>query len=339
MALLFAGIIALRVGDEPPADAPAVSDRQSATDRRLAKQAESGRLAAGSRERGSGGGETARRQPPTDEEEPAAARRRNRAGADILPPRSDAQRDSKEALVGDRQAAPVDGPRAGRVVNNDGNFRAAADALPEGNDDPAAGGEDEPAAEGDDTTSEEAAHAPPTTPVADDSITYDSGDHRFSLDSPFQIPHAGEAGTVALWLQPEWITEDNEDADVIELGDGLIRAYKNVNVLRFEVLSDNPNNSASLSIAEWQPGEWHSISATWENQRVTFYVDGQPVGKTIEGTFSPSGNTPVTIGTMAPSGQPVAPATVSDVSVRNRALPADEIERLYNRSAVPKSAR
>jgi hypothetical protein len=222
--------------------------------------------------------------------------------------------------------------RVGEIKGDDANFHAAAERLAESAPEPPAS--DEGVA--DTESSEDVTHEPPATPMIDDSMTYNSGDYHFSLDSPFQIPNSDPAGTVALWLQPEWASENSEDAAVIELGDGLFRVYKNVNVLRFEVMSDSPEHSAGISIAEWQPGEWHSISATWADQQVTFYVDGQPVAAPIRGNFAIQGNTPVTIGALPVEDQTVAPGTVSDVSLRNRALPPDEIARLHERSAVTK---
>lgn len=269
--------------------------------------------------------------------EPRAQRRIDRPGTDPLPAGAERRRGSSEGAADNRRPSAIDGLRAGRGIDDDERLRDAAEALPERDDSrPANGEEDGESADEDSASAEEVAHEPPATPVVDDSMTYNSGDYRFSLDSPFQIQHSGDAGTVALWLQPEWSADNNEDADMIELGDGLFRVYKNVNVLRFEVMSDNPERSAGMSIAEWLPGEWHSISATWENQRVTFYVDGKPVGASIDGSFGQQGNTPLTIGALGAGAQPIAPGTVSDISVRNRALPASEIERLFNRSAVPK---
>lgn len=221
--------------------------------------------------------------------------------------------------------------RAGGIVGGDANFRDAAERLADGQrsapvvDD---------GADGDGEEADAVVHAPPATPVVDSSMTYNSGDYRFSLDSPFQIPHTGDAGTVALWVQPEWSPDNQDDAPIMELGDGNFQVYKNVNVLRFEVNSDSPEHSTSYSVAGWQAGEWHAISASWADGQVTFYVDGQPVGKPIPGTFKQDGETPVTIGAIPSPDQQVAPATVSDVSLRNRALSPSEIAKLYNRSAL-----
>ena len=331
VALLLFGFVALRFGGEES------GEEQSALEQRRSVRKRGGeRLDAEPGGQGAIEGRRApeRRSAAEGGAEPAAKKRIDRPASDPFPSAAERRRDSSERGRDSRRPPAMDGLSAGGGIDDDENFRAAADALPE-RDDARAGAD--ALADEDPDPAEDVAHEPPATPVVDDSMTYNSGDYRFSLDSPFQIQHSSDAGTVALWVQPEWSADNNEDAGMIELGDGLFRVYKNVNVLRFEVMSDNPERSAGLSIAEWQPGEWHSISATWESQRVTFYVDGQPVGAAIDGSFGQQGNTPLTIGTLGAGDQPVAPGTVSDVSVRNRALPASEIARLYNRSAVPRS--
>jgi hypothetical protein len=214
-------------------------------------------------------------------------------------------------------------------VDDDSSFRAAADRLSELEP-------SRPTTDDEDGAANVVAHEPPATPMVDDSMTYNSGDYRFSLDSPFQIPNTSVAGTVALWLQPEWSPDNEDDAALIELGEGLFRVYKNANVLRFDVRGDGSEQNASVSIADWQPGEWHSLSATWQNQEVTFYVDGQPVRPPIRGNFAVEGQVPLTIGAVYPPDKAVAPGTVSDVSLRSRALAPGEITGLFDRSAFTK---
>jgi hypothetical protein len=230
----------------------------------------------------------------------------------------------------ERGGAGIADRGAAGLADDDSGFRAAAERLAERSPAPATAEDDEAGIE------DLVAHEPPATPVVDDSMTYNSGDYRFSLDSPFQIPNTSEAGTVALWLQPEWSPDNMDDAALMELGQGLFRVYKSVDTLRFEVMADAPGQGASVSIAEWQPGEWHSLSATWQDQNVTFYIDGEPVGAPIQGNFAVQGQAPVTIGALPLSNQAVAPGTVSDVSLRTRALPPDEITRLFDRSAFRK---
>lgn len=313
------------VASRPPVagERPAGSERNSMSARSGERMPADRRPdALGASQKNPEGGDDQRR-PARDEK--GSGRRRN---AETI-----GSRDAGTGAAGAGADLGAGSRRAAGIVRDDRNFRAAAENLPdadarsERSDDHADDAVAEPA---DDLT-----HEPPETPVVDDAMSYNSGALRFSIDSPFSIPNTSDTGTVSMWMQPEWDAESTGDAAVMELGDGLFRVYRNVNVLRFEVMSDNPEFSTSLSTGEWQPGDWHSITATWDKQQVTFYVDGAPVGNPIQGSFAVEGSTPVTIGSMAPPEQ-ISPATLSDISLRGRALSAGEIARLYDRSAVPK---
>jgi hypothetical protein len=334
--VLLVGIL-LRSGNEPNDDevpsrheARAASARDTGVSGARSSDAEP---PSSQRRSGSSRGATSEPGMPAVEGEGRSAARRGgtgdtRSAADMIRSRN-ASRDTGGVDGGFGQSDR----RAGGLQKDDSNFRAAADNLPHGDSDQGRSGDHNDEAVED--SPEDVAQEPQSTPVVDDAMTYNSGALRFSIDSAFSIPNTNETGTVSLWVEPAWDADNKDDAAMIELGDGLFRVYKNVDVLRFEVMSDSPEHSTSLSIAEWRPGDAHSISATWGNQQVTFYVDGEPVGKPIPGSFAVQGDTPVTIGSVA-SPEETAPGTFSDVSVRGRPLSAQDISRLYNRSMAPK---
>jgi hypothetical protein len=309
-----------RVRSRPPSAKP---------DRRLAPR-------GGSFRRDGGAAQTGRANKSTN----ADGERRERRGADRRDAggrqRADGAAPAIGSRRGDAQRGVANAPRSGagpalgtgttaNLPGHEINLREAVERLADAE-------RTTPAPEESDDSADDLVHEPPATAVVDSSMTYTSGDYRFSIDSPFQIPSTGDAGTVALWLQPEWASGNQDDASLIELGDGQIHVYKNVNFLRFAVGSDAPEHSTGIPIDHWQPGEWHAVSATWANGEVSFYVDGQLVGQPIRGDLDLQGEAPVTIGSVYPPERPVAPATVSDISLRNRALSPREVAKFYNQS-------
>jgi hypothetical protein len=107
-------------------------------------------------------------------------------------------------------------------------------------------------------------------------LTYDSGpDTRFSTASQFEVPEAGnltdKGGTVSLWVQPEWTEGSQDDTDLVQLGENTLHIFNNVNFVRFEFIDNSGTaQGTGTSIGEWQGGDWHNITATWDGGTISF---------------------------------------------------------------------
>ncbi len=160
----------------------------------------------------------------------------------------------------------------------------------------------------------------------------------FPTDGQVAIPVAGRdhdaGGSVSLWVQPGWERGNKDDATLVQLGDQL-RLVKNVHVLSLETAgTEDPDTDGPASvdtpIAEWNPGEWHHVAATWSGDAVSLYVDGELVGRQLgRGHLDLPSETELLVGSDVARSHRVARGLIGRVDLRSRPLADDEVARDY----------
>lgn len=113
----------------------------------------------------------------------------------------------------------------------------------------------------------------------------------------------GDAGTITFDVKPNWAGSDPTDNALVtvktEHGFGnRLELVKNGRFLRF-IVADNLNmeHDISVPIDDWQPGEVHSITASWGEARTSLYINGRLVGSTTyQGQFEIAPGTPMYVG-------------------------------------------
>jgi hypothetical protein len=167
-------------------------------------------------------------------------------------------------------------------------------------------------------------------------VTFASGEQRqFATDTPVQLSDtpnlAGSSGTLSFWLQPTWQDGNQDDATLLELGDGRLRIVKNVDFIRFEWMDDaGANGGIGAPIAEWKAGEWHEITSTWNGTSFALYIDGRLVSEKSD--VSPVGlpsDATLVVGSNYPENRPVAPGVIQQVDVHRRPLTAGEVANQF----------
>ena len=166
-------------------------------------------------------------------------------------------------------------------------------------------------------------------------ITFDSGDTVYATDVPVEIPEIGKivsrAGTLSFLMQPAWAEGNQDDATLLEVGDGRLRVVKNVNFLRFEFTDDAGNpGGIGAPLTQWGQDEWHQVTATWNGALFALYMDGELVSQTVQsGGFQLPPDASLRIGSNYPLGRPVAPGMIGRVDVQGRPLGPVEIARQF----------
>ncbi|HYR97363.1 MAG TPA: LamG domain-containing protein, partial [Candidatus Binatus sp.] len=172
---------------------------------------------------------------------------------------------------------------------------------------------------------------PDVAPTASD-VTFTSGDERqFPTDMPVEVSDmpeiAGGSGTLSFWLQPTWEGDNQDDASLLELGDGRLRVVKNVDFLRFEWMDDaGTSGGIGAPIVDWKPGEWHAVTTTWNGSSFALYIDGRLVSaKDDAGRVGLPADSTLVIGSNFAESRPVAPGVIGKVDVRRRPLSPAEV--------------
>ena len=165
-----------------------------------------------------------------------------------------------------------------------------------------------------------------TVPADDPSIVYASGqDARFSTTTRVEVPKTGDLsgtmGTVSFQFEPGWSGDNQADASLVEIGAGRLLVRKNVNFLRLEITDDAGNEvGTGTSVAEWEPGEPHQVTATWAGGLLSLYVDAQLAAQEhYTNRFEIPPGTPVYVGDGSRSA-PVAPGVLTDVQLSKQPL-------------------
>jgi len=176
-------------------------------------------------------------------------------------------------------------------------------------------------------------------------VAFDGGDAQYQTQAQVEVPDVGKitgaAGTMSFWLEPGWQEGNQDDATLMNLGDGRLQIIKNVGFLRFEFVDDGGNaGGIGSSIAEWREGEWHQVTAVWNGNQYSLYVDGQLVSQTVhDGRVDLPSDAKLYIGSSFPEGRPVARGTLGSVAVHNRPLGPGEVAGNYNAVAGRSTAK
>jgi hypothetical protein len=166
----------------------------------------------------------------------------------------------------------------------------------------------------------------------DDGVGIDLGE-----DAVLAFPNAGnakgDAGSIALEIDPKWVGSDATDNSFVQIRtpngwDNRMQLVKNGRYLRF-ILTDNTSREADISVPidHWEPGRPHTVTATWGEGKTQLYIDGQRVGQnTYSGQFQIPPNTPMYVGSDLPGGTYAgAGATIQNFKVYGRRLSDEEI--------------
>ena len=94
------------------------------------------------------------------------------------------------------------------------------------------------------------------------------------------------------------------------------------------------NGSAEGIISHWEPGEWHHVVITWDEERVRLYLDGEEQIRDEEGRYAGDEVTALPTGQQARInlgwrfGNWYCDCAVDDLTVYSRALTAEEVAAL-----------
>ena len=183
------------------------------------------------------------------------------------------------------------------------------------------------------------------TAVFEQGVTFDSGDGAvFSTDSQFVVPNGGnlkgDAGSLSMWVQPQWAGGDDTNASLAQLRnqnqwEDRLQIFKNGVYMRF-LMSDSTGQESNIgtNISDWAPGDWHHLAATWGQNDAgqlmqSFYVDGRLIGQVpVQGQLNVRPGTPLYIGSDLPQGIPGANGAISQVQAYGRPLAPTEIANL-----------
>ena len=161
----------------------------------------------------------------------------------------------------------------------------------------------------------------------------------FDTAEPTEIPFEGDfplKGTFSFWLNPVWDSTSQDDASFVTVADGRLRIVKNVTFLRYETVDANGNgDGVGYRITDWQPGEWHFITATWDAGVIALYVDGVMVGQKYIAALDLPADSSVFVGSQFPPGRPIAPGMMSGFRFRGRPLTQGTIGREFETTAPP----
>lgn len=155
----------------------------------------------------------------------------------------------------------------------------------------------------------------------------------YDTAEPFEVPFEGdfpERGTFSFWLNPVWDQTSQDDAAFVTVADGKLRIVKNVSFLRFETVdATGQGDGVGVRISDWLPGEWHFITATWDEGVIALYVDGTLVGQKYIPALDLPADSSVTVGSHFPPGRPVAPGMLGGFRFRGRVLNPGTIGREF----------
>lgn len=162
----------------------------------------------------------------------------------------------------------------------------------------------------------------------------DNGEQaRFSTNARVEIPEGGnltgETGTISFQFEPGWSGDNQADASLVEIGDGRLQIRKNVAFLRIEMKDDNGDETGTgFSIADWEPGQTHHVTATWDGRVMSLYADGKLAAQQrYTNPFETAPGSPVYVGT-APQSAPVASGFITELQLFGKALSPGDIATL-----------
>jgi Concanavalin A-like lectin/glucanases superfamily len=149
----------------------------------------------------------------------------------------------------------------------------------------------------------------------------------FTDNSQLTFPDAGgasgKAGTISFDIQPDWSGGDQTDNSLVQIrGENQwsdrLQLVKNGRYLRF-IIADSQGREADISVPidAWQPGDSHSVTASWGDSRTSLYIDGRLAGtNSYDAPFNIPPGTPLHLGSDYSTGTySGADATISGFTI------------------------
>lgn len=172
-----------------------------------------------------------------------------------------------------------------------------------------------------------------TNHVGDDGIYFPPD---AQLAYPKRAGVQGDAGTVALWVEPvDWKGDDASVHSFFRLNDPSDGSYrfhllKDSANLRFQFITEQGESNVRVPIDWWPRGEGHHVAATWDDNVLRLYVDGVALSEQpYQGTLQVPVNVPGWWGSVAQAGTPGAGAVLRETLVSDRPLGEAEIQGLW----------
>jgi hypothetical protein len=161
----------------------------------------------------------------------------------------------------------------------------------------------------------------------------------FPEEARLSFPSGGnvnsETGTISFELRPHWAGADDSNNSLVQIRnehvwENTLSIVKNLDSLRFIIIdSGGVERNVNIPIQDWNPGDSHSLTATWDATSMALYLNGQLMGQnTLPNPLRFSDTAPIFIGSDFPSSSYVgAGGSIREFVVYARALGADEIPR------------
>jgi hypothetical protein len=182
------------------------------------------------------------------------------------------------------------------------------------------------------------------------SIVFDSTNYVLSQNTPSESPFDGSSTemTVCSWVNPDALINAVISSIYQSSISSLLYffAIKSDGKIRFSQYSNSTSNyvNNTTDSAHYSAGEWSFVVATLDttkaaNSRIAIYFNGSEVASTadaIVGTPSnpiASATSPIRIGhsvNISNNSSQLMNGKISNISIYNRALTADEIRQNYN---------
>ena len=154
-------------------------------------------------------------------------------------------------------------------------------------------------------------------------------------DSVLTYPAAGNingaAGTISMVLEPDWNGSDKTSHTLLTVGEqnqwaNRIRVVKNNNYLRFMYFdSEGAERGVAIAIDDWVAGERKEVTAGWDSDQLTLYVNGELVGqRPNEGELVFNNNTKIEVGSYSNKEYKGASSRIFDLLTFDKSRAPDE---------------
>ena len=177
---------------------------------------------------------------------------------------------------------------------------------------------------------------PDEDPLIATKVDYlEDGSVYVAADSNFAFPAAqnirGDRGTIDMTIVPDWNGADPTTHNLLHVGtpnvwENRLRVLKNGESIRFIVFdNEGVERNINIKVPEWQAGERHQITASWDPEGIRLFLDGQLAGeRAIEGGIDFPESTRIQLGS-GDNAQGAA-ATYEEITVSSEPAPGDEPE-------------
>ena len=176
-------------------------------------------------------------------------------------------------------------------------------------------------------------------PFEVEGVVTGDGSVDFPEEARLSFPSGGNVnsatGTISFEVRPHWAGSDDSNNSLVQIRnehvwENTLSIVKNLDTLRFIIIdSGGVERNVNVPIPDWNAGESHNLTATWDASSMALYVNGQVVGEnSLPNPLRFSETAPIFIGSDFPSSSYVgAGGSIREFVVYARALGADEIAR------------